>query len=380
MLLALSWALSVLLATFIPNDSWPKPNPFSCYWDPPTLRREIASCDHVVTGRVKVVRGEGDEGSCEFVVAEPIKGTRFLRGSVVTFPCNADRMRKNAGKDYLVLLDLNKNQFQAYRGVEATPDLAEYARGLAQAGTSNRDAALRFCFTYLGHADKAIDDDAAAEFHQLSSAELRFVARKLSPQPLRRLVANEKAESRNLGLYAYLLGNCGNASDAALLRKRLNDGSGSDLLLTGYTLLAPKDGCKRIRALVADPKTDFNHRYRALRSVRTLREQHAGTIEGGQILDFMGHLLGQWDICDLVIEDLRKWEEWKHTKQILEMHGKMEFKHGIIHRYILRYSLECPKPEARKFLEAQRKSNPQDVLDQEEMLRLMAPEAKPAPQ
>jgi hypothetical protein len=90
-------------------------------------------------------------------------------------------------------------------------------------------------------------------------------------------------------------------------------------------------------------------------------------------------LLGQKDIADLAIEDLRKWGQWDVANQILDLYGKESHSASIIRRSILRYALSCPpgtSPAVAAFLAERRKDSAKLLEEVQELLNLEAP--KPA--
>ena len=93
-------------------------------------------------------------------------------------------------------------------------------------------------------------------------------------------------------------------------------------------------------------------------------------------------LLDQPDVCDLAIEDLRKWHCWGLTPRILGLRTKESHDIPIIRRALLRFALSSPSKEAKKYVETQRKEDEQTVTDAEELLKLeqqQTQSAAPAP-
>jgi hypothetical protein len=90
-------------------------------------------------------------------------------------------------------------------------------------------------------------------------------------------------------------------------------------------------------------------------------------------------LLDQSDIADLAIEDLRLHKCWDDCDQVLGLAAKKSHDIPIVRRYILRYALNCPKPEAAAFVANMRKKDPEMVKDIEEFLKLenVAPASQP---
>jgi hypothetical protein len=240
----------------------------------------------------------------------------------------------------------------------------------------DRLATLRYCSRFLENSNAAVAEDAFYEFDRLVDQDVRAVARRMSPARLRAWVFNDEIAPHRVRLYAYLLGHCGEAKDAALLRlyldgqRRRGAFSHLDGALTGYTLLNPQAGWAYTRDLIKDPKHDFMLRYAGLRSVRDLFAAHPGVVAQKDLLAGLGLLIAQDDMADLPIEFLRRQKCWKLTDQVLGLQDKTAFKVPIIRRAVVRYALRCPEAEARRFVTKVRNSHPTLVKDQEELLKL----------
>jgi hypothetical protein len=95
-------------------------------------------------------------------------------------------------------------------------------------------------------------------------------------------------------------------------------------------------------------------------------------ISKAQVVDGMKVLMGQSDLADLPIEDLRKWEQWDLTKVVLE-NGRKESHAAIpiVRRAVLRFALSAPaaNKEAADYVAEARKKDPERVKMIEEMLR-----------
>ncbi len=68
------------------------------------------------------------------------------------------------------------------------------------------------------------------------------------------------------------------------------------------------------------------------------------------MLNAYQQVVGDGEMADLAIEDLRRWKTWDLTPLILAQYGKASHDAPIVKRGIVRYALSCPLPEARGFL------------------------------
>jgi hypothetical protein len=180
------------------------------------------------------------------------------------------------------------------------------------------------------------------------------VAKKLPPALFRALMQNPKLDADRLSLFAFLLGNCGGAADADLLRKRIDQAKAEDLraldgLLGGYIALRPSEGWKLTRDILSNPHSNFLKKYAALRTVRFYMGWQPSQVKTSMIAAYQ-LAIPDGEIADLAIEDLRRWQAWGLTPLILAQYGKPTHDAPIVKRGILRYALCCPTPEAQQFL------------------------------
>src|SRR4029077_17862262 len=92
-----------------------------------------------------------------------------------------------------------------------------------------KQAALQYYARFLDHPDDLIADDAFLEFARSGDADVGEAAKKLQPARLRALLQNPKLDADRASLFAFLLGNCGDGSDADFLRQRIEHAGADDL-------------------------------------------------------------------------------------------------------------------------------------------------------
>src|SRR5439155_5113499 len=191
-----------------------------------------------------------------------------------------------------------------------------------------------------------------------------------------------------LGLYGSMLGHSGKAEYGKVLRNLLDDPqrqytSGIDGILAGYVLLQPKEGWQYVTDIIKDAKRDFLLRYAALRTTRFFHDYRPDVISVKDVTASATILLGQKDIADLAIEDLRKWEDWGVADRVLDLWGLASHDVPIIRRSSIKYAWSFPKDSNKRvaaFIAERRKENTALLDDLEELLRMEAPKpAAPAP-
>src|SRR5262249_8860731 len=135
-----------------------------------------------------------------------------------------------------------------YRAVGVTSGrTAEYLRAALTIGPKDVRAALLFFFGHLDHADREIAADAFMELTRVPDQVIGEVAKELPPEPLRRWLRSPTTPEERLGLYAFLLGRCGDARDVAWFQAALDRpgerlAAAYDGLLGGYVQLRPREG------------------------------------------------------------------------------------------------------------------------------------------
>src|SRR6185437_5633800 len=203
------------------------------------------------------------------------------------------------------------------------------------------------------------------------------MAKSLPAERVAKWLEDPKTPAFRYGLYASMLGHCGNAKHAELLRKLLDDpakrlGSGVDGMLAGYVMLKPKEGWAYTRDILKDGKKEFMLRYAALRTVRFLWDSRPDLVSKKERTAGMGLLLDQSDIADLAVDDMRKRDCWDMANRVLSLRDTKAYKEiPIVRRAVLRYALSCKgNAVATAYVAEQRKQDAQMVADAEELLKL----------
>lgn len=346
---------------------------------PTTFSMEAADSKLVLYGIAANPRPGPGHAVTDFRILSVLKSDPVLRGrTVLQLPREIRVDEPNAPPRLVIFCDVFKGRLDPYRGVEATPALVKYLKGLIALDARDRTRLLRYCFDYLEHPDKKVADDAFREFLKSTDKDVGRAARALPPEKLRRWLRDKKTPPDRFGLYGFLLGNCGGRADAALLRRVADRFIGKegpaliDGILTGYVLLAPRDGLAYVRSLIADPARPFQVRYSALRAIHYFHTTSPDVLTRKDRLDAVGLLLDHKDAADLPVEYLRGWRCWDHTDRILPLYYRPSHQEPFIRRAILRYALECPGEAPARFVAAVRRADAELVKDMEESLALEA--------
>jgi hypothetical protein len=383
--LALALALFGLIAFAVPAQTCP----FCTAERGSTMIDDYAKASLVIYGtfnNARLKNGFAGEGETDFEIETVLKSHPLLKGvKKVTVP-----QYKNHPKIKFVLFcDVYKGRIDAFRAdaISEGSELVNYFQGAVKVKDRPLTERLLYCFPYLNSPEFEVSLDAYREFANADSStkEYRDMAGKLDPKVLVDWLSDSKTPPYRFGLYSSLLGHCGKGPKyGEFLHKLIEDtdrhkGSGIDGMMVGYIMIQPKEGWGYVeKDVLANPKTDFQTRYAALRAIRFLWAQGAdpALVDKKALVHGMMEAAEFPDIADFAIEDLRKWRTWEMTDAILKLASRKSHQVGVIQRATLRFMLQSPAKSAAAYVTAQRKRDPEQVRDTEEILKL---EPDPAP-
>lgn len=351
-----------------------------CSMQGQTLVGDVGQASMVLYGTfTNAVIGAGENGGTTDLVIEAVIKNHEILGDKkkITLPRYIPPAEKGAKVKFLVFCDVFKGAIDPYRGVPvaADSDMVKYLQGALASKDKRIGDRLRFYFDYLDNKEPEISNDAYKEFGNADYKDYQEMAKHLPAAKIVKWLEDPETPAFRYGLYASMLGHCGTAKDALVLRKMLDDpskrtGSGVDGVLAGYVMLSPKDGTELLRTIMKDTQSDFMYRYAALRAARFIWDARPDLASKGKLAASVEQLLPQADIADLAIEDLRKWAQWDAADQVFALKGIKSHDVPIIKRSILRYALSCPGPKAATVVAEWRKADPETVKDMEELLKL----------
>lgn len=367
-------SLTALLGVAVPGLACP----FCTQEKGPTMAGDFERASLVIYGRFTEQRLSNDtlEGyESDFAIERVLKPHAILKGrSAITLP-----RRKPPTEDrtkFVLFCDVYKGKIDPYRGAEvpAGSQFVKYLEGSLALKGKPRSERLRYCFDYLNSPEIEISLDAYREYAEADYKDYKEMARKLPPNTITGWLQDPKTPSYRYGLYASLLGHCGKAEHAKVLRAMIDDperrrSSGIDGLLAGYVMLEPKQGWQYLYGMLDDGARPFLMRYQGLRTVRFLWEQRPDLVDKATLVKGVTAVLQHPDMADFAIEDLRKWQRWEKTDAILDLAPKKSHASQVIQKSILRFALQSPAPRAAAYVRAERKRDAEWVADTEELLK-----------
>jgi hypothetical protein len=347
----------------------------------PTLREEVASARVVLYGTLANPRRTAvpGEGVTDLHVHSVLKGGPDLKGPrVVELPRLFPVPDPRNPPAFLVFFDLEKGKLSPYRDMPIkSAAILDYLKGAVALDRKKSSEFLSYFFRHLDHRDRAIADDALQEFARIDYRNVPVWARRLPADKLAGWLEQRNVPPARVRLYAPLLGDCGADRHAALLRHLIEQGRkqegdrGLDGLLLGYTILRPRAGWAYVRGILGEAESPFAIRFQALRALRFIWGARPGLVRQEELVGGLLVLLGQGDMADLAVEELRTRKCWRPAEQVLGCYGKDSHAACIVRRAILRYALSCPdEPKVRAFLAERRRTDPDLVTELEEWLAL----------
>ena len=312
-----------------------------------------------------------DGAATDLTVEQILKGASLLAGrKSLTLPRYVPVDPKNPQK-FLVFCTVENGKIDAFRGNPASRAVVEYVTGAAVLAQNDPASYYAYFGRFLDSRDPNVAADAFHEFARAGDSDIARAAGQLDPARIRKLLTASTTPPGQLNLLAYLLGSCGTSADADLLARMLHEPDERSSrafggLLAGYTQLRPDDGWRLIFQVLPDSRQPFSRRLAALGAVRFFYRSQSAVRP--RAIQAVTALLPQGDMADLAVEDLRQWQEWGLTAEVLAQYGKPSHAAPMVRRAIVRYALACPRPEAHQFVELLRHTDPQLVREVAESL------------
>jgi hypothetical protein len=380
-----STGLPLIIGVLFGTPPWVAAMGFSCS-NPKTLREVAVEADVIVYGTIAnpgLVGWDGKQRLPEKAavhIHQVIKGHRILKQrKVILFDCSSPIENPKRPRRYLLFFDVCNGKLAPCWDVDdCSPGIADYLKGAMALDQKDRPKALRYFSRYLETPDLEIARDAYLECSRARYQDLQGVAKTLTADRVLGWLQNPNTPRYRTGLYAQLLGHCGNGTHAAKLRKMLGERAirmdcPFEGFLVGYTLLRPNEGWAYIREhILANRRAKFVVRYAGLRAMRFFWDHRPDVVARKALISGMCLLVGQDDMADLAIEDLRKWQVWEVSDKVLALANRQSHDIFVVRKALLRYALSCPawQVEARDIVKAERKRDSDYVAEMEELLKL----------
>ena len=343
-----------------------------------TLREQASKADAVVLGTLKNGKPSEDirSGTTEFHFDDIVKPCPELKAAKMLVLPRYIPTPGGPADSQLFFFGTVDGKPDIVASVPGSAAIAAYLRASAKLKDQPVAARLGFFFRHLDSTDAAVAADAFAEFAQATDAEVLLAKAEVKPAVLRKFLTDPKTPDDRLGVYAMLLGLCDDRESVPILAKALG-GTLSERVsanlggyLAGYMLLDAKAGWKRVNEILFDSERPFEQRLSAIHAVRYFQANRPVESKP-EILNCYRQLLGNPDFADVALDDLRRWEWWDLTSDVLKQYGKPTHTAAIMRNGIVRYALACGDADSVKFIAALRRSDPKWVARMEESLKLL---------
>lgn len=344
-----------------------------------TIRERANGATIVVHGTLADSRFTADgRGTTDLRVTSHLKNDpKLAKPATITIPQYLPIVG-DTPRDYLLFATVADGKPDMTGGVSLPATSLEYVKKSLALPANDPVASLAYYFTHLDAKDATISADAFLEFAKASDADLAKAAKRFDAKKLKAWLADPATPADRLGVYAVLLGLCGQAHDVAGLHALLNAVPQTERItanlggiLAGLTLLDAKQGWAKIAQIASHPKSPFDERLAAIGTIRFFQTTRPETSRP-EIVSIYRTLVGQGDLADVAAEDLRRWGWWDLTAEILAPFNQPTHKAPIVRQAIVRYALTCPDAAAKQFLASARQSDPKLVERVEEGLKQFA--------
>ncbi len=204
-------------------------------------------------------------GLTEFRIESILKNDPpFPLGQTVTLSRDVPVLDAKDPPRFLVFCNVVQGKLDPYLGRQTNSRaVVHYVEDARSERTKGKQAALRYYARFLDHPDDVLAEDAFLEFARSGDQEVGQAAKRLDAAPLRKLLRKPTLDADRISMFAFLLGNCGDAGDAAMLKKRIASAQGEDMraldgVLGGFIALRLREGWQLTQDILADAGPAFS--------------------------------------------------------------------------------------------------------------------------
>lgn len=344
-----------------------------------TIRERASAATLVVHGTLADSRFTPDgRGTTDLRVTSHVKSDpKLAKPATITIPQYLPVVG-DTPRDYLLFATVADGKPDMTGGLSLPASSLEYVRKSLALPANDPVASLAYYFTQLDAKDATVSADAFLEFAKASDADLAKAAKGFDAKKLKSWLVDPMTPADRLGVYAVLLGLCGNAGDLATIHALLDTTPRAERittnlggLLAGLTLLETNRGWAKIAEIAVNPKAPFDERLAAIGTIRFFQATRPEASRT-EIISIYRTLVAQGDLADVAAEDLRRWGWWDLTAEVLAPFDQPTHKAPIVRQALVRYALTSPDAAAKTFLDSARKSDAKLVERVEEGLKQFA--------
>ncbi len=303
----LRW-LILAICVLVPSSAW-SAAPF-VHGEPPRLSVQIAESRAAV-----IVRRAPEPDASVWLVEKVLKDST----DSVKVGQRIDPRPAPTGTTNLALVVSHANRIVTATAL--TPRAASYLRDLSLPDGKKH---LKFALEHLADADPFVAADAFAELAAFDRKTLESFSQDLSADVFRKLIDDPRTIGERLGLYGYLLGLCGDESDAERLRRRFLSTEaftgGADGLAAGYLLIAGEPGLATLETDVFSSNEQSPLRAAALlEAFRFFRERDKSPFSRERLTQAACCGFNRPETADLAVGYLVEAREWSAMPRVIEL-------------------------------------------------------------
>jgi hypothetical protein len=327
----------------------------SCPAPSRTVGDLVSRSNVVALGKVLPQDRKSDPGTKTFVLVDVDRGPMTVyRGLKVTLQGDAGI----AGQLFMLYGKAKGNEISWSGSTQITRAAYRFALD-APSPDAQPEVRLLYWFRFLGSGDERVAKDAFTEIGRIDFEHYRKVAGNVPREDLRRAFNDPVANIARRGLYAKLLGLCGDESDV----KRLEDAmykcmapgkkqvAALDGIVAGYLLLEGAAGLELVEKDLLTPNEGISLYipYAALTALEFVRSESEGTIPLDRLHAAARLVLKRRELADLAVVCLARWGDWTLHDELMVLFEVDDEPAKWIRPAIVRYmikSLDVP-PEVQ---------------------------------
>lgn len=317
---------------------------------------------------------------CEFSIDRVIKGADVLGNEKVVKTLYLGQAPK--GSKFLITAIPSEQSKIIWAAPIALPERGLDYLGKVLALPKEGPERLIFFQDYLQDKDDLLARDAYDEIAKVAYPTIVQAKDKLRREDFINWIQDPETTASKRRMFFSLLSVCGKPEDVPMIEKMIRstdrrDRSGLDSMLNCYMALLGEKAMPLIEELfLKDPKVDYTDRYSAIMAIR-FQGTDGKAVPRERLIQALRLNLDHPKVADLVVMDLARWQDWESMERLVEMFKKSNDETIFIREPVINYLRICPRPEAKKHLDALAKMDPIAYQRALSMMQLPATPAKP---
>jgi len=223
---------------------------------------------------------------------------------------------------------------------------------------------LAFFAGYFEHEESMLAYDAYDEFARAPYADVKALKDRIQPEQLLGWLQDPDVMKSRKRLYYTLLGVCGGKDQLPFLEEVIKSGdrdkqSGLDALIACYLTLTGDAGVPLIEeTFLKNPNAEYIDVFSTISALR-FHGTESDQLSKPRIVEALRYVLDRPKMADMVIPDLARWEDWSVMERLVKMFKESDTDETRwVRTPIISYLQACPKEEAKTYIEALRKIDP----------------------